>query len=40
MKDEIDFKIDRIPPVGIFHWAFDIHERSNFRKKSNPELYR
>jgi hypothetical protein len=40
MKDEIDFKIDRIPPFGIFHWVVDIHGRSNFRKKGNLEIYR
>ncbi|VTR66245.1 hypothetical protein DESC_460141 [Desulfosarcina cetonica] len=39
MKDEIDFKIDRIPPFGIFHLVFDIHGRSIFGKKSNPEIY-
>ncbi|WP_155311490.1 hypothetical protein [Desulfosarcina ovata] len=39
VKDEIDFKIDKIPPFGIFHLVFDIHGRSNFGKKSNPEIY-
>ena len=27
--------IDRIPPFGIFHWAFDIHGHSDFEKQGN-----
>ncbi len=25
MKEKVHFIIDRIPPVDIWHWAFDIH---------------
>ncbi|BBO93339.1 hypothetical protein DSCOOX_65190 [Desulfosarcina ovata subsp. ovata] len=38
MKDETDLKIDRIPPVVIFHWIFDILNPSLPGKKSDKKL--